>query len=278
MIEEVQKFDQWLEVNGYSKNTRRDYTQRIENLLQAVQDNIDQEKIDGYFLAIKQKFKSKTINCYRDAFGAFFKFKNLEIKIPKRFKEERMIPDTITFKDFEEKVIGIIRKTFQFPEKPIAILDLMLKSGLRKSEICALKRGDIDLEKMTGKVFRQKCNDWHIFLFDSVTQRRLTAYFSREDEGKNAFNIGRGGINHIFSRLKEYFPNQKFSPHVLRHSLATKLLEEGVNLRYIQTILGHRSISSTERYTKVNVESLQKKYLEVMRHKTRKVEKSDSRN
>ncbi len=279
MTEEIIKFSQWLEVNGYAQSTRQGYIHRVEDFLSFVQGdgNIDQEKLQGYFLEIKNKFKSKTINCYRDAIGTYLKFKGSELKVPKRFKEEKRIQDTITFEEFEHLVDWDIPEKFQFPEKIIAILDLMLKSGLRKSEVCGLKRENIDLQKLQGKVFRPKCNDWHIFFFDDKTCYRLKVYFFIEPEEKNAFNIGRGGINHIFARLKDCFSGKNLTPHVMRHSLATKLLEDGVNLRYIQEILGHENISSTERYTKVNIQSLQEKYLEVMNNPKKKEKDKDKK-
>jgi len=264
---DIEKFSQWLKVNGYSKNTRRDYTQRVKDFLDFTSDNIDQENLEKYFLSLKEKYKNKTVNCYRDAIGAFCKFSRFEVTIPKRQKEESIIPDAISFEDFEEKILVMAELTFEKREKVIAILDLMLKSGLRKSEICQLSRKNMDLKNLTGKVLRPKTSDWHVFFFDRVTSIRIECYFDTEVEDKNAFNIGRGGIDYIFKMLKKDFPEFRLRPHLLRHCLATKLLKEGVNLRYIQAILGHKSLNSTMRYTKVDTDSLKKKYLEVVEKK-----------
>ena len=264
MIMKSEKFDQWLELNGYADNTRRDYSQRARSFIEFSDGKITQDELDRYFLAIGKNFSNKTLNCYRDAVSAYCKFKKLDLTVPRRLKEERTIPNIITIDEFEHKIIPILMDVFHDPTKPIAILDLLFKSGLRKSEICALKRKDIDLKNKKGKVYRSKSNDQHIFFFDSVSAIRMERYFLFSSQEKNAFNIGRGGINYIFEKLNKKLPDKKLSAHLLRHSLATRLLEEGVNLKYIQKILGHQSISSTTRYTQVNTEAVQKSYLEAM--------------
>ena len=266
MIMKKDNFDQWLKINGYANNTQRDYRQRVRDFLDFTEGNISQERLDSYFISLQENYSNKTVNCYRDAVGAFCRFKELDMKIPRRLKEDINIPETITYEEFEYRLIYLAEELFKRPEKAIAILDLMYKSGLRKSEIIALKRENIDLEKLRGKVYRSKTKDWHIFLFDNTSKARMMNYFWSSIEKENAFDIGRGGIDHIFKKLSKRFL-KKITPHVLRHSLATRLLEKGVNLRYIQKVLGHRNISSTTRYTKVNIDNLQQKYLEVMEEK-----------
>jgi len=267
MITQTDKFDQWLRLNGYANNTQRDYKQRVRDFLAFTDGTVTQENTDNYFLSIQRNYKSKTVNCYRDALSAYCRFKGFVVNVPRRMKEVRKIPDTVTYEYFESEIITLAERLFKRPEKAIAILDLMFKSGLRKSEICELKRENIDLESRKGKVYRPKTRDWHVFLFDGVSSDRMKDYFQSVEEGRNAFNIGRGGINHIFLKIAQNLSGRKFSPHVLRHSLATRLLQEGVNLRYIQEILGHRSIHSTTRYTHVDTQNLQKTYLEVMERK-----------
>lgn len=267
MVTQTDKFDQWLQLNGYANNTQRDYKQRVRDFLVFTDGTVTQENTDSYFLCIQRNFKSKTVNCYRDALSAYCRFKGFDVHVPRRMKEVRKIPDTVTYEYFEHEIIALAERLFKRPEKAIAILDLMFKSGLRKSEICELKRENIDLESRKGKVYRPKTRDWHVFLFDGVSGKRMRDYFEGTQEEKNAFNVGRGGINYIFSKIGAHLSGRRFSPHILRHSLATRLLQEGVNLRYIQEILGHRSISSTTRYTQVDTQNLQKTYLKAMERK-----------
>ncbi|MBD3368496.1 MAG: tyrosine recombinase [Candidatus Eisenbacteria bacterium] len=152
-----------------------------------------------------------------------------------------------------------------------AILEVLYGAGLRLSELVSLNVGDLDesagLARVTGKGRRQRVVPLGRAAVDAV-ERHLS---SRKDAPRDAdaplFTNGRGGrltgrsVQRIVSkRLTEVSEARKLSPHVLRHTFATHLLNAGADLRAVQELLGHASLSSTQIYTHVTTDRLKKAY------------------
>jgi integrase len=257
----MNEFNDWLKVNGRAKNTRRGYCQRIEDFLKFVGDDISKETIERFLLSLQDKRANKTINCYRNAISAYLKFKKLEVEVPDKLKEPFKIPDAITIEQFEKQVIPVVKKSFKIPEKVCAIFYLLFYSGLRPSELVALKRRDIDLQNLQGKAFRQKTNGDDIFMFPEKVRDIMKIYFIIEPEEKNAFNVSTKGVRRMTRKIKEHFPDFNLRPYLFRHSSATRLLNEGFSLLDIQNFLGHSQLQSTQKYLYTNKDELKKKYL-----------------
>ena len=141
----------------------------------------------------------------------------------------------------------------------------LYSGGLRRSELINLKITDIDSKRMLIRITQSKGNkDRHTLLSEKLL-KLLRDYYKFY---KPAFWLyeGRGGgqysatsIANIFRKaLRKAKIRKHATPHTLRHSFATHLLEQGINLRYIQEILGHSSISTTEIYTHVSSKQLTK--------------------
>lgn len=271
-LTELEQFENWLTANGNSENTRSAYIQRIGDFLSFTGGKVTRESIEQYFLNLQKIKKSKTVNCYRDAIIAYLDFKDLEIRLPKRHREEKKNPDWVSQERVEEQIIPLAEQTFKDVDRIAAILYLLFSSGLRRSEICNLKREHINLDKLTGKVYRQKNKDWHDFYFDAETALKLRTYFSSSEEEINALNVNKGGINYIFRVLKKenLLKDIKLRPHLFRHSLLTHMLKKNVNLKRIQEVAGHQHLSSTERYLPSIKEDTEKAYRECMRRETDK--------
>jgi integrase/recombinase XerC len=154
-----------------------------------------------------------------------------------------------------------------------AILELLYAAGLRVSELVGLDLGDIDL---TGGLVRAlgKGKKERLVPFGGKAQKALKKWLStsailRERGGDDdaLFLNLRGGrltdrsVRRILNnRLREAAIHAKLSPHDLRHSFATHMLGSGADLRAIQELLGHASLSTTQRYTHVNADALMKTY------------------
>jgi integrase/recombinase XerD len=204
-------------------------------------------------------------------------FRKMRISI----KEQKTLPKTIN--------IGNIKKLFRYVYKmkvnnkninsfaykvivrDIAILEFLFATGLRVSEVSNLKYTNIDLNSGNIRVIGKGNKERTIQICDTEVKMVLKEYFAifKDEIYKNKWIfINRLGNKFteqsISNMIKKYQQaaniNQYLTPHMFRHSFATMLLEEGVDIRYIQGMLGHSSISTTQIYTQINMKQ-QKKIL-----------------
>jgi integrase/recombinase XerD len=148
-----------------------------------------------------------------------------------------------------------------------AILELLYGSGLRASELCDLKDGDIHLDKVfVAKGKGSKARTVPITASTSFWVEQYIEY-CREDDGTpwlwqrmKGDRLTPGDLFVIVERYAKRAGVPEVTPHTLRHACATHLLEAGADLRFIQLLLGHSSISSTQRYTHLSSQSLQEMF------------------
>ncbi len=155
------------------------------------------------------------------------------------------------------------------------ILEILYFTGIRVFELAGLKTQDININQRTIRVFGKGAKE-RIVPFSLQCQKTIKEYLSTtrlkllktSKEKTNAFILNDNG-HQITTRGIEYILDQieiktgefmEIHPHMLRHSFATHLLENGANLRVIQELLGHSSIDSTQIYTHVSQETLTKTY------------------
>jgi integrase/recombinase XerC len=157
-----------------------------------------------------------------------------------------------------------------------AILELLYGAGLRVSELCGLSLGDLDLGERVVRVFgkgsKERINPLHdkaISVIERYLARRgeLASKAKGTSRTEAIFLNYRGGrltprsiARHLDRYVLQLALARKVSPHALRHSFATHLLAGGADVRVIQELLGHASLSTTQRYTKVSFETLQAVY------------------
>ncbi|UCD15975.1 MAG: site-specific tyrosine recombinase XerD [Candidatus Omnitrophota bacterium] len=179
-------------------------------------------------------------------------------------KIEKKLPHFLTC----QEVSGILKASNLKSRQGIrdrAILELMYATGLRVSELATLKVGDINLEvgfvKCKGKGSKER-----IVPVGGVAQQSLKKYLSQARDkflkgkaslylfvGQGGRRLSRQSIWKIIKRVvKKAEIKKKVSPHTLRHSFATHLLERGADLRSVQEMLGHASITTTQIYTHIN--------------------------
>jgi integrase/recombinase XerC len=157
-----------------------------------------------------------------------------------------------------------------------AILELLYASGLRVSELVGLNDDQLDMGQELVRVIGKGRKE-RIVPFGSFAARALQEYLEMR-QGLNYSTVDEDGRSPVFVSLKrrrltardvqrlvrdlrlELTANRKVTPHTLRHSFATHLLERGADLRSIQELLGHESLSTTQKYTHVSVQHLKKEY------------------
>lgn len=186
-------------------------------------------------------------------------------------KLEKHLPSVLTYEEVDKLLDINITDSFSARNK--AILELMYASGLRISETINLKLYDIDLENDIVRVFGKGSKE-RIVPIGTIAVNALNKYINeyREKMLKNKKNdylflnnhgnkITRQGLfKNLKSLLKEKGIEKDVSPHTLRHSFATHLLNNGADLRSIQELLGHSSIKTTQIYTHVSSEHLKEQY------------------
>lgn len=159
-----------------------------------------------------------------------------------------------------------------------AILELLYASGLRVSELVGLNEDEIDMRQETVRVLGKGGKE-RIVPFGSYAARAIQEYLGqkhaagkveRETDGsipaflsvrKTPRRISARDVQRLVKRVRFGLKaNRRVTPHTLRHSFATHLLERGADLRSIQELLGHESLSTTQKYTHVSIQHLKKEY------------------
>ncbi len=213
---------------------------------------------------------------------AFFKFltrrKVIEVNPARRVKTPKLpqrlpraVPVDEAFALMEapdtEKVLGL---------RDAAMLEVLYGGGLRVSELCGLDVADLDVKSRTvrvlGKGNKERFCPLHEGAIDAVKvwlERRgelLVKPAKKQDPAALFLNFRGGRLTtrsverHLDRYVTQLGLNRKMSPHALRHSFATHLLAGGADIRSIQELLGHASLSTTQRYTAVSFEQLQSVY------------------
>lgn len=256
----LEKYSNWLKINGYSKDTIANLLYKISYFLKYLKKReISEEIIGDFFLKLRETRCAGTINTYRTAVKIYLKFLKKDINIPKYLKTGKRFPKTISEEYLKDEVINVIEAVCEYPLKFKAIIYFMFYTGVRLAEIVSIKRIDIDLKNCKAKVYGKGKKE-RIVIFTEMVKEILENYFTTEPEGNNAFNITKTGLQASFYRLKTYFKEINFHPHTLRHGFGTHCRKKGVRLEDIKELMGHSSIQTTMIYAHANMDEIEKDY------------------
>jgi integrase/recombinase XerD len=222
--------------------------------------HLDRDNIRRFLVKKQLKgYAPQTINQFLNAIKFYYHKVN---KNPKRVglkfaKKTKRLPVVLSRKEVNQ----IIEVTKNIKHK--LLLSLAYGAGLRVSELVSLKAGDVNLDELTIHVKFSKGKKDRITVFPESLKVEIKDRISGEDNQEWVFISERGGrlttrtAQKIFSEaLKKAKINKPATFHSLRHSFATHLLEDGVDVRYVQELLGHTNIQTTQIYTKVTNPSL----------------------
>lgn len=187
-------------------------------------------------------------------------------------KTVRKLPEIISVDSFR-KIFKLIEQK-ENPEKAIfikTIFELLYGCALRVSELCTLKINDVDLSRKTLTVFGKGAKTRLVPIGEKSLQT-LREYFQtigRANPNSFLFMTEKGKQIYpriVYTYVKKYISEvvdlEKASPHVLRHSAATHMLDKGADLLAVKEMLGHKNLSTTQIYTHVSTERLKKVYKE----------------
>lgn len=261
---------------GLSKNTIDNYTFDIERLCLYLQENsldysplkISEEIIQQFIYSVSKEVNARSQARIISGLKSFFSyliFEDYRTDSPMELIEAprlgRKLPDTLSVDDIDN-LIAAIDLSKPEGERNRAMLETLYGCGLRVSELINLKISDLFFEegfiKITGKGNKQRfvpisgITQKYILLYRNAIRNHLTIVKGHEDTlflNRRGKQLTRAMIFTIIKDLAiKISLNKAISPHTFRHSFATHLLENGADLRSIQLMLGHESITTTEVY------------------------------
>lgn len=260
-----------------SHKTIKAYSTDLNQILEHIQI-LDKQSINAYITYLHKVYKPKTCRRKIATLKAFTHYLLMEDildinpfdKIETAFREPTLLPKTIPF----NVICNIFSNAYTAYEnssstyskrihlRDIAVIETLFATGARVSEICSLTPNTVDLSNHTIKIFGKGSKERIIQIENENVLKILTEY-------NNTFHndiqsCGYFFVNKLHKKLTEQSvrelvnkyaqisgSNMHITPHMFRHSFATLLLEEDVDIRYIQKILGHSSITTTQIYTHV---------------------------
>lgn len=261
---------------GLSKNTIANYTLDIEKLCLYLEQNalavspikISEDIIQQFIYSISKEVNARSQARIISGLKSFFSyliFEDYRTDSPMELIEAprlgRKLPDTLSVQDIDN-LIAAIDLSKPEGERNRAIIETLYGCGLRVSELVSLKISDLFFDegfiKITGKGDKQrfvpisKVTQKYILLYRNLIRSQLQIQKGFEDTlflNRRGKQLTRAMIFTIIKDLAVAINlNKVISPHTLRHSFATHLLENGADLRSIQLLLGHESITTTEIY------------------------------
>lgn len=264
----ILKYKQWLKSRRYADNTISTYTDALTTFLRFYNlkpidkiTNDDVIKFNNEYI-LKNNFSASFQNQVVNSIKLFFsKIQNTSINIENIHRPKRAytLPMVLSL-DEVEKIINSIENI-----KHKAMLAMIYSVGLRRGELLNMKIKDVDSKRMLIHIHSAKGNKDRIVPLSDTTLKLLRDYYQKYKpkdflfEGQFGDKYSEKSLQEVFIKAKTIAGIKKNATlHTLRHSYATHLLEGGVNLRYIQEILGHKSAKTTQIYTHVSSESLSK--------------------
>jgi len=259
-----------LSIRGYTKRTIDQYMLYVDDLVLYCNKNkislnsLTKENITAYLAHKKETLRNTSLALVYSALHFFTKevLKSdsmKEIKIPKK---EKYLPTVLSKEEIKVLIATIENKRDKL------MIELLYSSGLRVSELCNLKLENIDINQKLIKVVGGKGNKDRIVMLSDKWIRDYVAFAKRFFKKvpkeyvfckQNGKFLSSDTIQRIIKDAAEKAGIHKHvTPHTLRHSFATHLLESGESIRKIQTLLGHASLSTTQIYTKVSTDEIKK--------------------
>ena len=254
-----------LELKKYSDSTVKNYVYSFESFINYYKDrqlfSINENDIRLYLQKlIKEKRSNSYINMSINAIKFYYE---MVLGMPNRFysierpRKESKLPKVLA----KEEIIKMISQTKNLKHR--CIISLLYSSGLRRNELLELKLEDINSKRMLIRVEQAKGNKDRYTVLNKSVLEDMRKYFKIYKPKTYLFESPIPGNKYsnssvlqiVVKAAKKAGIKERVTPHILRHSFATHLLESGTDIRYIQLLLGHNSTKTTEIYTHVATNS-----------------------
>ena len=253
----------------------KQYTDYLQN----ISEFYFKDNLDKYITHLHKQYKPKTVKRKIASLKAFFHYmeykeilsENSFSKLDIRFREAKLLPKTIPFHSlqtflstlYQQKEKATSEYQFRCCIRDIAVIELLFATGMRISELCSLRPADIDFVSNNILIYGKGAKERILQIGNPEVLSALSLYY--ETFKSDIATCGYFFVNRLQKKLSDQSVRymithyaklagieQHLTPHMFRHSFATLLLEQDVDIRYIQRMLGHSSISTTEIYTHVS--------------------------
>lgn len=273
-------------VRKYPDNTVNSYLSDItifKEYLSSLKINylkVDKDIIREYLKVLgNSNYKSSSINRILSSLKNYYEYLEYKhlieynpLKDLNRPKKEKRLPNFINNNDYEKIIKKSLERTDFIGRRNTLLLELLYSSGIRISEALNIKIKDINMGDKSIRILG-KGSKMRIVYFGEYAKEYLEEYLKVRNSSleylflnKNNTLLTRRGAEYIISNLvKTSLLKKKVTPHTFRHSYATEMLNNGADIRSVQELLGHSSLSTTGIYTHVTNEVVRREYLKAFK-------------
>jgi len=270
------------DLKGLSSLTIKAYTIDIQQFEDFVQnkDWLSKETIVNYIDLLHKKYKPKSAKRKIACLKAFYHYLEMENiidinpfhKITIKYKEPVVLPKTIPLPHVESILKTAYQKYYSSTTifqkesnlRNIIVLELLFSTGMRVSETSHLKLQNIDLKSNTIYIFGKGSKERIMCIANNNISELILQYLKTRAVKSDYLFVNKLGNNLSEQSIRNMVDNYAkaagvdlhITPHMFRHTFATALLDEDVNIRYIQQLLGHSSIVTTQIYTHISTNKI----------------------
>ena len=257
---------------GLSNNTAKAYEADISSFFQWLDNedlkykNLQEDHINQYIsFLFQRKMRSSSVNRKISSIKSFYIFlvkrnfvKNSPLNDLVTPKQEKYLPESMSEAEVD-KLLNSPDVSNKIENRDKAMIEMLYATGMRISELVNLKMTDVDMKRCVVKVFGKGSKE-RLVPFGETALDSLRSYLNEREQSssKEIFLSNRGKkMTRVafWQRVKIYLIRENLknsiSPHTLRHSFATHLLNRGADLRSVQLLLGHSDLSTTQIYTHI---------------------------
>jgi integrase/recombinase XerC len=270
---EAEKKYSILTVNAYTKDIE-EFKDYLESLGISFSKNLEYTFIRNWIVFLsKNKISPSSINRKISSLKAYYKFLiNIkEIKKSPLRNHTSLRTKSKVVNPMNEAEMKAVFNLFKTSGKELTrdsmIMDILYSTGLRRAELINLKKHDIYFDDQVIKVLGKRNKERLVPLLPELLKKlKLYSTNIREDsflfQSKNGNKISPSTIYRVVNKyLRNISTKTKISPHVLRHTFATHILNNGADINSIKEILGHKSLASTQIYTKIKIPTIVNDYM-----------------
>lgn len=278
-------------VRKYSLNTINSYISDINIFLEYLHiqklnyKDVNHEVIRSYLKYLdEKKYKNSSINRILSSLNDYYNYLT-KCKVTKynyfedinRPRKEKRLPNFINYSEYMNLLATVEKEENEFLKaRNLLLLEILFDTGLRVSEAVNIEINNINKKEQSIKVLG-KGNKERIVYYGDYAKNYLEDYLNLRRNiniadkdylflNKNYTRLTRRGVEYLISDIsKKALLRQKISPHTLRHSFATEMLNNGCDIRSVQELLGHKSLSTTGIYTHVTNEVVRQEYLKAFK-------------